>query len=251
MIDFSLILPTHNHPALLKRLFESIALTAANLDRIEVVLYLDNGDILSQKISHPFIRLVKLIKQPDTMGNMLRQAYLASQAERIMLINDDMLFRTKGWDIEVQKTFSLFTDEVGMVYGNDFYYGNLMCTFPILSRKACELMGGICPAQYKWHCIDAHIFDIFKRLSGMGHKRSVYLGNVIFEHMHHELSAAINDSELEPRSDVDDQELYFSLAQERQQVALRLAEYIEKGQAQELTASIDKTRGHPFSSKNI
>jgi hypothetical protein len=87
-------------------------------------------------------------------------------------------------------------------------------------------MDKICPAQYKWHCIDAQIFDVFQRLAKLGHRRDIYLGDVVFEHMHHELSAAINDAETKPESDVDDQNLYFSLADGRQEIALRMAEYI-------------------------
>jgi len=227
MKDFSLILPTHNHPALVRRLFDSIIRTTSNLDQLEIVLYLDSDDEESRNISHPFLHMVKLVKHPDTMGNMLRAGYAASQARYVMPINDDMLFCTEDWDTKVLKAFSRFSDDAAMVYGNDLYYGRMICTFPILSRMACELMNKICPAEYKWHCIDAHIFDIFKRLSQLGYKRALYLGNVIFEHMHHELSAAINDSELEPNSDTDDQELYFSLAQDRQRIALRMAEYIK------------------------
>jgi glycosyltransferase involved in cell wall biosynthesis len=231
MKDYSLILPTHNHPTLVKRLLDSIVNTTSSLDRLEVILYLDSDDLQSQNISHPAIDIIKVIKQPDTMGNMIRAGYAASQAKYIMLLNDDMLFHTKEWDAKVLEVFSRFDDEPAMVYGNDLYYGKMICTFPILTRTACELMEKICPAEYRLHCIDAHIFDIFKRLEGMGYKRAVYLRNVIFEHMHHEL-AAINDSETGPKSDTDDQSLYFSFAQHRQQVALKMAELIKdrKGQ---------------------
>ena len=226
MKDFSLILPTHNHPTLVRRLLYSIVKTVSDLNRLELILYLDSEDIESQNISHPHIDIIKLIKQPDTMGNMIRAGYTASRAKYIMLTNDDMLFCTKDWDIKVLEAFSRFDDEVTMVYGNDLYYGKMICTFPILTRITCELMEKICPVEYRLHCIDAHIFDIFNRLSRLGHRRAVYLRNVIFEHMHHEL-AAINDPEAKPKSDTDDQALYFSFAKKRQQIALDMANFIK------------------------
>ena len=114
-----------------------------------------------------------------------------------------------------------------MVYGNDLYYGDLMCTFPILTRTVCELMDGVCPAEYRWHCIDSHLLDLFKRLKLVGYARSIYLKNVLFEHMHHELSAAINDdSDVKPASDTDDQDIYFSLADRRQTIAQKMADHI-------------------------
>lgn len=224
--DFSLLLPTHNHPGLMRRLFDSLAKTTANLDNLEIILYLDHDDLDSQAVEHPLLSMTKLLKYPDTMGNILRTSYAASGGKYVMLINDDMIFGTKNWDLKVLKAFSRFSDDVAMVFGNDLYYGQMMCTFPILSRIACELMDKICPAQYKWHCIDAQILDVFKRLEKLGHKRAVYLGNVVFEHMHHELSAAINDSAVKPESDAYDQNLYFSLADQRQELALKMAEYI-------------------------
>jgi glycosyltransferase involved in cell wall biosynthesis len=228
--NFSLILPTHNHPGLVKRLFRSIVDTTKNLDRLEIVLYLDDDDLESRALTHPLLNLVKLIKHSDDMGNILRTCYDASSARYVMLANDDMIFKTQGWDETVIKTFAGFPDDIGMVYGNDLYYGKLMSTFPILSRTACELMDKICPAQYKWHCIDAHIFDIFTRLSLSGYKRTAYLKNVIFEHMHHELSAAINDPDLVPMSDRDDQALYFSLEESRRETVNKMVEHIKKGE---------------------
>ena len=226
MKDFSLILPTHNHPGLVKRLFNSIADTTANLNQVEIVLYLDSKDRESSDINHPLLDLVRIIRHPDAMGNILRAGYDKASARYIMLTNDDMIFMTKNCDEKVLRAFEEFPDDIGMVYGNDLYYGNMMCTFPILSRKACELMDKICPEDYKWHCIDSHILDIFKRLASLGYKRMRYLRNVVFEHMHHELSASVDDPDLKPRSDKEDQGMYFSLADKRQEIAERMAEYI-------------------------
>ena len=139
-------------------------------------------------------------------------------------------------DVKVLKVFSGFPDDLGMVYGNDLYYGDLMSTFPILSRTACDILGKICPADYKWHCIDAHILDVFKRLSKLGQKRLAYLRNVVSEHMHHELSAAINDPDIKPKSDVDDQAVYFSLAKSRQEIAEKMAEYIKNRKGEVITS---------------
>jgi hypothetical protein len=71
------------------------------------------------------------------------------------------------------------------------------------------------------------VLDIFKRLEKIGHKRAVYLGRVIFEHMHNELGILINDPETVPRSDEDDQDLYFKLSDFRQTVAQKMADYIK------------------------
>lgn len=225
--DFSLILPTRDHPKLATRVLESIAQTASCPERLEVILYADEDDIQSREISYSPLPIFKLTGQHKTRGAVTQKCYEVSQGKYVMLVNDDMIFRTKNWDTKVLEAFSRFHDEIALVYGNDLYYGRRMATFPILSRKACELMDKICPVQYRRHCIDPHILDIFKRLSQLGHKRTVYLKNVIFEHMHNELGVLITDSESMPESDEDDQQLYFSFAEEREGIAKKLAEYIE------------------------
>lgn len=227
--EISLLLPTHRHPGLMKRLLNSIVRTTAVLSRLEIVLYLDDDDTETLRIESPGreLRLVKLIKRPDAMGNIMRACYDASHGKYVLLLNDDMIFGTKDWDTRVLREFAAFPDGIAMVYGNDLYYGDLMCTFPILTRTVCELMGGVCPSEYRWHCIDAHLLDLFKRLTDLGYPRSVYLKDVIFEHMHHELSAAINDdSDLKPDRDIDDQVVYFSLADRRQMLAQKMADRI-------------------------
>ena len=65
---------------------------------------------------------------------------------------------------------------------NDTLIREYLCTFPILSRKYCELIGGICPRDYERYRIDDHIEDVFDMLATLGIHRSIYLPDVIFEH---------------------------------------------------------------------
>lgn len=227
---FSLILPTRDHPTLVMQLFESIVKTASMLDSLEIVLYADNDDIESQSLAHPLLSISRITGEAKTIGGITQECYEKSRGKYIILANDDMVFRTKAWDARVLAAFSKFSDEIALVYGNDLYYGKRMSTFPILSRTACDLMGKICPVEYHRHCIDPHILDIFKRLEKLGFKRTVYLGNVIFEHMHNELGILISDPETVPRNDIDDQELYFKFSDYRQQIAEKLANHIKNQQ---------------------
>src|SRR2546425_3059127 len=61
-LDFSILLPTRGRPARVRRLLDSIALTAGEPARIEVVLYLDEDDAASQAVTHVGVTLVKLIR---------------------------------------------------------------------------------------------------------------------------------------------------------------------------------------------
>lgn len=223
----SLILPTRGHPRLVKQLFDSIVTTVSDFSRLEVVLYVDQDDPESLAIDHPLLKFTKLKGERETMGDITRRCYERCSGEFVMLLNDDMIFRTQHWDAIVLEQFSRFPDGVALVYGNDLYYGKSMTTFPFLSRTACELMGKIVPADYRRHCIDPHILDVFDRLNRLGYKRTVYLPKVVFEHMHYELGLIMSDPEYTPLSDADDQERYFSHAADRQKIAEKMALHIE------------------------
>lgn len=227
MKSFSLILPTRNRLDLIQRLFSSILETSANLDLLEIILCIDEDDPESHKISHALLTIKKIIAPQRSMGSIIRDCYSKSTARYIVLINDDVIIRTKNWDIKVLEVFSRFSDDLALVYCNDLYYGKRLSSFPILSRTACGLMDNICPAEYRSHCIDSHIFDIFKRLSQLGHERLIYLPNVIFEHMHYGVTLSSYEGSFFDVNYTDDQLLYFSFAEERQQRAFKMAQYIE------------------------
>jgi len=225
--NFSLILPTRSRLSLVKRLFGSIIETSANLDLLEIILCIDEDDPESRKISHPLLAIKKIIVPQRSFGSIIRDCYSKSTARYIVLINDDVIFRTKNWDIKALEALSRFSDDLVLVYCNDLYYGKRLSTFPILSRTTCDLMDNICPAKYNSHCIDSHIFDIFKRLSQLGHKRLIYLPNVIFEHMHYGVTLSSYEGNYFNANHADDQLSYLSFAEERQQIAFKMAQYIE------------------------
>lgn len=225
--EFSLILPTRDRPKLAYRLLKSIAETTSNIDKIEVILYLDEDDADSQQINYPGVPLLKIVGNDKNMGAIINKCYDESQGKFMMLLNDDMVFRTKNWDETILKEFVLFPDGIALIYGNDLYYGKRVSTFPILSRIACEIMGHVCPTEYKRHCIDSHLLDIFSRLTDLGYNRLIYLPKVAFEHMHYELSTVAYDIDQQFMDDKSDQEVFSAFAVNRQNTAIKLAKHIE------------------------
>jgi len=227
MTQFSLLLPTRGRPALLQRLFHSIACTTSNLDEVEAVLYIDNDDLESANVHYPGLSIIIVRGARKTMGEMTQACYDASHGQVIALINDDAVFHTSGWDETILDSFSKFSDSIALVYANDQYYGKQVSTFPILHHRCCELLGQVVPAAYNSHCIDSHILDIFQRLAALGHDRLMYLPHVTIEHMYFNLGLEAYGETHADNCHHDDQRTYLSLSEERQQIALRLAEAIE------------------------
>lgn len=143
-----------------------------------------------------------------------------------MLANDDIVFRTPGWDEEVLAAFERYRDGIALVWGNDLCSG--APAHPFLSRTACDLMGGICPAGYYREFIDTHLHDIFRRLARRGHARAVYLPEVIIEHRHFMAGKASVDPVYADRRREQDELMYVERREQRADQAAVLANFIEQ-----------------------
>ncbi|MGA2256524.1 MAG: glycosyltransferase, partial [Thermoguttaceae bacterium] len=139
-------------------------------------------DRASHSITHEGLAVKTLILPPgQTMGTLNRACLKASTGRYVVLINDDVIVRTPGWDTTIYRTFAGFGDDIALIHVNDMLFQERLCTFPILSRKAC-LETGICPASYRRYRIDDHIYDTYYLLAYLGHSRIIYLKDVVFEH---------------------------------------------------------------------
>src|SRR5262249_38893742 len=176
MPDFSLIVPTRGRPEQLRRFLASVAATARAPDALEVVLVLDDDDSASTCVTDEAIPLRHVVVRPgQTMGALNAAGYGASTGRYVMLLNDDVVVRTPGWDAKIRACFRAFPDEILLVHVNDTVFQKALCTFPIVSRRFCELAGGICPCDYVRYRIDDHIEDVFNLLGVLGPRRSLYL----------------------------------------------------------------------------
>ena len=234
----SLIVPTRGRPAQLRRFLASVAATASRPARLEVVLVTDQDDPESHTAGHPKLA-VRCIAGPAgrTMGALNAAGYEASRGEYVMLLNDDVIIQTRGWDTTIISCFRRFPDPVALVHVNDTLIRDYLCTFPILSREYCELIGGICPVAYRRYRIDDHIEDVFNLLAVLGHRRAAYLPDVIFEHLNavqHPTAGLVYESE--PNILAQDAPLFESLFPLRKELVLRVLDYIEGGSDPAVTA---------------
>jgi hypothetical protein len=226
----SLIVPTRGRPVQLQRLLNSIASTARNPERIEVVLVVDGDDAIPDGRAG---RLnIKIVVGPPgrTMGELNNDGYRSSTGDYVMLLNDDVIIRTRNWDRTVLSCFRRFPDPVCLVHVNDTLIRDYLCTFPLLSRAYCELFGGICPLEYERYRIDDHIEDVFDMLAFLGVRRSVYLPEVIFEHcnsVNHPTAGAVYESD--PVILARDAPRFDALLPARKETALKVLEFIEGG----------------------
>jgi hypothetical protein len=189
----SLLLPTRGRPELVKRLFQSIVEMTSILDKIEVILYVDDDDVSSHGLDTQEFRIVRIVGPKLSMGAYNSACLKKAQGDVIILVNDDMVIRTSGWDDCIRSLHAEFEDQVYLGYANDLFKKERFCTFPIISRHTCELLNDPYPSIYRRAFIDVHLFDIFKRLQKAGFDRIRYYDDLIFEHLHYRTGKAPYD----------------------------------------------------------
>lgn len=223
----SLLLPTRARPALALRLFDSIQERTRHLDRVEVVLYVDEDDLPSHSLNHDAFKVKVIIGPRLSMGGYNTACLANADGQIIILINDDMVIRTSGWDEVVRGMDSRFPDKIYLAYGNDLFKGEKLCSFPILSRRTCEVLVEPFPDAYRGAFIDYHLLDIFKRVQHAGYHRICYLEHLIFEHMHYRTGKAQFDATYQKRDRFADDPVFLSLRDLRSAAARRLCAHIE------------------------
>lgn len=219
--SISLLLPTRGRPALVERLFRSIADTTAHLERVEVILYVDEDDPGSHHLDSENVRVVRIIGPVMSMGAYNSACLKRARGDIVILANDDMVIRTPSWDDRIAEMDADFADGIYLAYGNDLFEKRGLCIFPMLSRRTCELLVEPYPAAYQGAFIDVHLFDIFKRLQHAGFDRIRYLDNVIFEHLHYRTGKAVFDKTYGRRGRFEGDPIFIAMAKVRSTGAKR------------------------------
>lgn len=237
----SLLLPTRGRPELARRFMESVLTQSNRPGSVEIILCIDEDDTGSHDLDCPGLAVSRIIGPRNTMGTLNTACLKASRGEIVVLVNDDMVIRTKGWDDIIRTLDESIEDKVYLAYGNDLFKGRKLCAFPILSRRTCELLVDPFPAIYKGAFIDYHLLDIFRRLQHAGYDRIRYLENVVFEHLHYRSGKSGMDATYLERNRFGDDGAFLSLCTYRAAAGRRLIDAIRGVEGQSLTMAPTNT----------
>ena len=227
MKTISFLCPTRGRPVLFKRMCEAIAEKSENLSHVEVITYIDADDVESRDITFFGVCGEKIIGPHVPMSVANKTCLEKSTGDIIVLMNDDVVIRTQGWDTLLREAVNQFPDEVYLVYPNDLFKRNKLCTFPILSRRLCDVLVEPFSTQYQGNFIDTHLLDIFQRLKKSGFDRVRYLENIVFEHMHYRLGKGEFDGTYQARRRFGDDVCFVAMSEQRRWGAKHLMETIQ------------------------
>jgi glycosyltransferase involved in cell wall biosynthesis len=192
----SILLPTRNRPDMVERLLVSIIDTAKNPPYIEISARTDVDDNLTAPVFFQFRKKIairnKVGDRSAIHGDYWNDAWRNSTGGIVMMVGDDFIFRTKGWEAEVRKEFDKFPDGIVLVFGEDgIQHGNI-ATHAFISRRWTDILGYYVPMQFNVFYHDTWLTDLAQRLG-----RKVYRPDLVFEHNHHSVGGKVDAVTLE------------------------------------------------------
>lgn len=175
-IIFSLITPTRGRPLEFLEFIESVLETADNPEAVEIIAYVDDDDSSYDRLTFPNTKVIRGARRKLSAYFTVDDCsgYIYS------MTNDDVRFRTKGWDTIVLKEFDKFSDKIAVIYGEDGdpNPGKLNATFPFIHKNWVEVTGHLVPPIFSNNFIDTWVSEIADML---GRKIKI---DIVTEHIH-------------------------------------------------------------------
>lgn len=189
----SVLCPTRNRPDILQRMVVSIHETA--IGKWDCVVYVDEDDKETQRVCREHEDAIKMVVGPRViLTDCWNRCLPKAEGNILMQANDDIIFRTKGWDLMVEGAFAQCPDKILMVHGNDMgMHNERFGPHPFVHRRWVEVAGYFIPPYFWSEFGDTWLNDVFN-----GVNRRKYVPADI-EHMHYEFRKAPLDRTYQER----------------------------------------------------
>lgn len=224
----SMLMPTRARPDLALRFLDSAYKTCRDAANVEIIMIVDDDDDTYEGFTSPFEKTKLKATSPLTMSGYNRFAAKISSGDILMLVNDDIIVESEGWDVAVRNMHSIFPDELYLGFPNDGFKGSRLSVFPILSRRTFNNFN-VLPYIYSGAFIDTHLHEVFQFLKTVGHDRIRYLENVRFTHHHYRVTKDTPDDTYTRRDRFGDDKAFLLHVKARHNISLDMRRFIEVG----------------------
>lgn len=174
----SILCPTRNRLDAMRRLVQSARETAANPTEIEFIFYVDDDDeasaTLADELGATTVRGPRIV-----LSEMWNRCWDEAKYDVAMHCGDDIIFRSRDWDLHVLYAFERYPDKIVLVHGRDGYQDAALATHGFLHRNWVNTLGYFVPPHFSSDYNDLWNTEIADAIG-----RRVYLPEVYTEHMH-------------------------------------------------------------------
>jgi hypothetical protein len=176
-MKFSLILNSRKRIELLFGLLNNIIEKTSSLEDIEILINFDSDDVQSlqlmseiRSLKHPINNILKFefrYRDQELIKSYNRMVSYAS-GEYIFVLNDDARIETQDWD---KIAYPLLKEQGDIIYGRTSCNSADHCpvtkyaSFPIISKKACDVLGFFMPDVIKTLGGDVAVFRIYEKIN--------------------------------------------------------------------------------------
>ena len=203
---FSLLCPTRGRPARFVEMLESALATAKFPNRVEFHAGIDADDpslAEYRKLLHRLPVNITIYPERVRPSVMWQELYKVSSGGILMLCNDDVIFRTHGWDERVEAEFAKHDDGLLLCWSNDLEpQARGKANHWFVSAAWCRALGFF---TWEGDCGGLGALEYFGNddvpwMVAKSVGRAVYLKDVHIEHMHAKYGKSAKDATYtEPR----------------------------------------------------
>ena len=172
-IDFSVIMPVRGNVDGLRVCLGAFNLFTAQRDKFEVILVVDDDDpdaVFYNKLIGKFgftIRVLVVARSQNFSHDYYNAAAKIASGDNILAFNDDCYMQTYGWDDIVREKVAA-NEKLKGIYlvalMDSTYHDDPNCPFarfPMISRKAVELLGFFFHPKVRQWPADKVIWDLY------------------------------------------------------------------------------------------
>lgn len=225
----SILTVTRKRPQRLLDMLNSFMNNASGSNKIEHIIVVDDDDELTinslKNFPYQDITKVYILPRTKLLSSLWNKAYEKCEGDIILPSSDDVLMRTKNWDIIIRDIFDKSEDKILIIHPNDGIQNEAMCTIPIMHRKWVEVVGYVLPPYFAADCADNWLHEVSSMLG-----RRVYTPSIFIEHMHFGWGKSPFDEVYEERRNMRVSEgvgdLYGNMQRERESDVDKLMAYI-------------------------
>ena len=233
-MKIAILVPTRERMNNRLTLLFSILTTVNDINNVNVYYGVDKDDPTLDTIKRvakaiPSLHVVEIDNKGEFLGlgklwNILTEV---STEEIISMIGDDMVFKTKDWDLKIIEEFANAPeDNIKAVHCNDDCHGAKLAVNLFCHRQYASVLGQFMREEFKINWVDQWLHQVFNAFG-----RLKYREDIMIEHRHWVLGKNTRDNTANRMAIADvnkiSDKLWYDLVQERISDVKKIADYLK------------------------